>query len=38
MAEPITLSSLRRKAVRLPLDRAEVDAMLAELRQLAASA
>ena len=28
----ITLSSLRRKAVSLPLDRDEVDEMLAELR------
>ena len=32
----ITLSNLRRKTVRLPLDRDEVDEMLAELRQRAA--
>ena len=34
----ITLSSLRRKAVTLPLDRAEVDEMLAELRERATGA
>jgi UDP-N-acetyl-2-amino-2-deoxyglucuronate dehydrogenase len=36
LVNAITLSSLRRKAVRLPLDRDEVDAMLAELRSRAA--
>jgi UDP-N-acetyl-2-amino-2-deoxyglucuronate dehydrogenase len=34
----ITLSSLRRKAVALPLDRAEVDEMLSELRDRAKEA
>ncbi|HEX2515026.1 MAG TPA: hypothetical protein VH257_10005, partial [Chloroflexota bacterium] len=34
----ITLSSLRRKAVSLPLDRDEVDEMLAELRTRAGAA
>jgi predicted dehydrogenase len=37
LVNAITLSSLRRKAVKLPVDRAEVDEMLAELRQRAAS-
>jgi predicted dehydrogenase len=32
LVNAITLSSLRRRSVRLPLDRDEVDAMLAELR------
>jgi predicted dehydrogenase len=32
LVNAITLSSLRRKAVRLPIDRDEVDEMLAELR------
>ncbi|HEX2184940.1 MAG TPA: Gfo/Idh/MocA family oxidoreductase [Chloroflexota bacterium] len=36
LTNAITLSSLRRKAVRLPLDRDEVDEMLAELRTKAA--
>ncbi|MGH2367367.1 MAG: hypothetical protein ACRDI2_04135, partial [Chloroflexota bacterium] len=36
LVNAITLSSLRRKAVRLPLDRDEVDEMLAELRAQAA--
>ena len=32
LVNAITLSSLRRRSVRLPLDRDEVDAMLVELR------
>jgi len=38
LVNAITLSALHRKAVRLPLDGAEVDAMLAELRQRSAAA
>ena len=37
LVNAITLSSLRRTAIRLPLDRAEVDDMLAELRQRVAA-
>ena len=36
LVNAITLSNLRRKAVQLPLDRAEVDEMMAELRAQAA--
>jgi predicted dehydrogenase len=38
LVNAITLSSLRRRAVQLPLDRGEVDAMLAELRAQAGQA